>query len=198
LDFIELPREIFPSKIHNEQHRIVIKQPIFKNRRSIERTNKMKMIRPFFHFLLLIFICIISSCLEDDVPSQLVNTCGEPVEISPTKYEAGHVDPMRMNSVFIVDDCLLIDYSGGGFSGDTWELELVDSGNPPQTLMPTRKLRLIFRDSEDGEALIEKSAIFDVRDLRLTHSDFVLLQIAVLQSESGSNSEAILSLKYEY
>lgn len=118
-----------------------------------------------------VFFITLTACDKDDNNS--IN-CDKQVVISADEYNTAPTDQMTINNLEINGDCLKIDFSSGGCSGDTWELKLIDSGallysNPPQ-----RNLRLSLKNEELCEAYITKELTFDIRELQVEGNQVLL------------------------
>lgn len=75
-------------------------------------------------------------------------------------------------------DCLAITVSSSGCDGRSWVLDLIDSeavyeSNPPQRML---KLRLV--NNEVCAAVFSRTVSFDIRSLRVSMSNSVLLTLA--------------------
>jgi len=107
----------------------------------------------------------ILSCSNDDNGNS--NNCDFETIISAEQYKNAPSDRLNINSFEINGNCLKINFSSSGCSGDTWELKLIDSevilkSNPPQ-----RILRLSLKNEEDCEAYITKELTFDISNLQV-------------------------------
>lgn len=114
--------------------------------------------------LTLIGITILS-CSNDD--NGISNSCDLETIISAEQYENAPSVQLNINSLEINGNCLKINFSSSGCSGDTWELKLIDSevvlkSNPPQ-----RNLRLSLKNQEACEAYITKELTFDISNLQV-------------------------------
>ena len=124
------------------------------------------------------------SCNNDDDDS---NNCDQITIISPEQYETAPNDLLFINSLEINGDCLKINFSSGGCSGDTWIIKLIDSESIMESNPPQRNLRVSLKNDEDCEALITKELTFDVSELKVD-GNLVILNIT-------NSNEQIL---YEY
>lgn len=107
----------------------------------------------------------ILSCSNDDNGNS--NSCDLETIISAEQYENAPSVQLNINSLEINGNCLKINFSSSGCSGDTWELKLIDSevvlkSNPPQ-----RNLRLSLKNQEACEAYITKELTFDISNLQV-------------------------------
>lgn len=131
--------------------------------------------------LILISIGItILSCSNDDIENS--NNCDFETIISAEQYGNAPSDQLSINSLEINGNCLKINFSSSGCSGDTWELKLIDSeailkSNPPQ-----RVLRLSLKNEEACLAYITKELTFDISNLQV---DGKKVQLNITNSEDN-------------
>ena len=123
------------------------------------------------NLILGIIIISLSSCDKGDDNS--IN-CDKQVIISAAEYNTAPNDPLTINTLELNGDCLKINFSSTGCTGDTWELKLIDSEvilylNPPQ-----RDLRLSLKNEESCDAYITKELTFDVKTLRVDGNQIIL------------------------
>lgn len=109
-------------------------------------------------------------CNKDD---NSIN-CDKQVVISSDEYDSAPNDQLTINNLELNDDCLKINFSSSGCSGETWQLKLIDSevvlySNPPQ-----RNLRLSLKNEELCEAYITKELTFDVKELQVNGNQILL------------------------
>ncbi len=118
-----------------------------------------------------LFFVTLTACDKEDDNS--IN-CDKQVVISADEYNTAPTDQLTINNLEINGDCLKINFSSGGCSGDTWELKLIDSeiilySNPPQ-----RNLRLSLKNEELCEAYITKELTFDINELQVDGNQILL------------------------
>ena len=111
------------------------------------------------------------ACNNDDDDS---NNCDQVTIVSSEQYETAPNDQLFINTLEINGDCLKINFSSSGCSGDTWILKLIDSENIMESNPPQRNLRLSLRNEEDCEALITKELTFDINELRVDGNQVLL------------------------
>jgi len=93
--------------------------------------------------------------------------CDFETVISTEQYANAPSDQLTINSLDINDNCLKINFSSVGCSGDTWVLKLIDSGDILESLPPQRNLRLSLKNEEECEAFITKELSFDISNLQV-------------------------------
>ena len=137
-------------------------QPYDKNF-IYRKTNYIKMKKILI--LTLIGLTILS-CSNDDDNDNPVN-CDFETVISAEQYANAPSDQLTINSLAINYNCLKINFSASGCSGDTWELKLIDSEDILESLPPQRNLRLSLNNEEPCEAYITKELTFDISNLQV-------------------------------
>lgn len=120
----------------------------------------------------LFIILILLSCYNNNEKDDETNNLE--THVSSEQYKIAPSDPLEINSLKIVDHNLIINFSAGGCSGDSWELKLIDSDNILESDPPIRKLRLSFKNDELCKAYITKELIFNISNLQI-EGDRILL-----------------------
>lgn len=103
-----------------------------------------------------------------------LDTCDKNVIISGTEYKNAPDDPLTIQNVEIVGDCLKIKFSASGCSGDNWVVKLIDSEKIYYSFPPQRKLRLSLKNEELCKAIIGKEYTFSLRELQLPDNQLYL------------------------
>ncbi|WP_010181086.1 hypothetical protein [Aquimarina agarilytica] len=136
--------------------------------------------------LMLILMGIaIFSCSNDDDKNQ--NNCDFNTLISSEQFKNSPSDELEIHNLEINNDCLKINFSSGGCSGDTWVVKLIDKGITTKSIPPQRSLKLSLKNDELCEALITKKLTFDISNLQVKGNQ-VKLNIA--------NSNKIILYEY--
>ncbi len=89
-------------------------------------------------------------------------------------FSNGPNDNHVINNVQIDGDCMFIEFSAGGCSGDSWAVELYGSEATTFSEPPQRSIRLSLLDAEECEAWISKSVSFDISDFKVAGGDVLL------------------------
>ena len=89
-------------------------------------------------------------------------------------FSNGPNDNHVINNVQIDGDCMFIEFSAGGCSGDSWKVELYGSEATTFSEPPQRSIRLSLVDAEECEAWISKSVSFDISDFKVAGGDVLL------------------------
>ena len=115
-------------------------------------------------------------------PIKIVNASSDETSSSITTLNSPS-DNIEINSLDINNDCLTINYSASGCSGDTWELSLIDSETILESLPLQRRLILSLRNEEECEAFITRETSFDISGLQVEENEEVLLNIINAEQE---------------
>ena len=124
-------------------------------------------------------------CTDSDDPNP--NGCDQGTVISQQRFRNAPSDELTINSLEIEDDCLVINFSASGCDGQSWRLELIDSGGLNDSAPPQRELRLILKNEELCEAFITREISFNIAGLQVNGG-------RVLLNLSNSDEEIL----YEY
>ena len=119
---------------------------------------------------IILIVLSFASCEKDD---NSIN-CDSEVVISADEYSTAPDDELTINNLELNGDCLSINFSSGGCSGDSWELKLIDAeiileSNPPQ-----RNLRLSLKNEELCKMYITKEITFDINKLKVDGNSVLL------------------------
>ncbi len=119
------------------------------------------------------FIVIFGSlaCNNDD--SNNTNSCGQLVIISSEQYDESNGN-LSINNIKIEEDCLRINFSSSGCSGDTWEVKLIDSEEILESDPPQRNLKVSLKNEELCQAVITKEITFGISELRVEGTKVLL------------------------
>lgn len=116
------------------------------------------------------------------------SACDQNATVDQNLYS--NLDSAHFNFVNaqIVDNCLYVEVSSSGCSGDSWEFKLVDSGEVAESLPEQRYLKFQLTNAELCDAVFKKTVSFDLTLLQISGSNEILLNIEGLES----------SLNYKY
>ena len=127
-----------------------------------------------------ILVCMPLSSYDEDCNSDSIQ-CDQEVLINAEEYITAPNDLLTINSLEIKGDCLTINYSSSGCSGDSWELMLIDADVILESYPPQRNLRLSLKNDEMCDAYLTKEITFDIFELQvegnLDYGKKVLLNI---------------------
>lgn len=144
----------------------------------------MKKIIAFIFTIALAF----SACNKDNNTIKPSNSiCDFETIVSSVAYRDAPLDYLVINSLEIIDDCLVVAFSASGCDGNTWVVKLVDSEEIFESYPPQRNLKLSLSNQEDCEAFITKEMSFDISNLQVDGNQ---VQLNITNAEE--------SILYEY
>jgi len=116
-------------------------------------------------------------------PENSQPNCNKYVIISDSLYATAPNDNFEIIDMKIEGNCLKIKFSASGCSGDSWIVELIDSGvvgylptfAPPP--LPTRTLKFFLDNKEECRAWITKEVCFNIEGLQIKGMNIVNLNI---------------------
>jgi hypothetical protein len=143
---------------------------------SIKLTGNTR--RVLFHGLF--FISMLSlfsfiSCTDKDNPDPL--NCDRVIEIDADMFENAPDNNHTINTVAFEDNCLCIEFSASGCSGDSWEIQLIDADVILESFPVQRNIRISLKNEEVCEAWITRKLCFDISPLQLENYDRILLNL---------------------
>ena len=112
------------------------------------------------------------ACSDSDDPDP--NGCDFGTVISQERYRNAPSDELTINSLEIENDCLKINFSASGCSGDSWKIELIDASSIKESDPPQRDLRLSLDNDELCEAFITRELSFNISRLKVEGGQVVL------------------------
>jgi hypothetical protein len=74
----------------------------------------------------------------------------------------------------IIGNCLKIKYAGSGCDGESFDVDLIDSGAIDETTIEQRNLKFKLIENEDCEAVIIKEISFDLTPLQINNKKVLL------------------------
>lgn len=95
------------------------------------------------------------------------NTCGSITVVDDIRYGESS-DFFFLNSAAISGDCLHVNYSASGCSGNSWEIELVASTDVMESLPVQRNIKLILENQEACQAIFQRDIYFDLTPLQIS------------------------------
>jgi len=127
--------------------------------------------RSKFIILIVILFSSFFSCNEND-PQEA--SCDNQAIISNAQFNNATSSIITLNSVFINDDCLIVNYSASGCDGDTWILNVIDSDGIIETSPPERTIRITLFNNEACLAFLTKEVSFDITALQVDGNQVIL------------------------
>ncbi len=113
--------------------------------------------------ILVIFI-IFTGCTKEKNDPQVC--CSQQVIISENQYGETETENLTINNAEIIGNCLKINFSASGCSGNSWDVKLIASEAIMKSNPPKRTLKLSLRNEEFCEAYITKELAFDLSNLQ--------------------------------
>ncbi len=114
--------------------------------------------------LALLFLLTAISCEKDD---ETEHDCDGQVIVDSELYKTAPKDYVTINTMEIEGDCLNINFSSSGCSGDSWIVKLVDADVVMESNPPQRNLVFSLKNEELCEAVITKDISFDISTLQI-------------------------------
>jgi hypothetical protein len=125
-------------------------------------------------FIVLTFVLI--SCNNDDDTSG--SDCDQQTIISAEQFENAPNAPLTIIDMSIEGDCLRINFSASGCSGESWEIKLIDKGVILESSPPIRLLRVSLLNNEACLAVFTRDLTFDLTELQVPNENEIFLNIA--------------------
>ncbi len=132
-------------------------------------------------------LCFTNTQCDDDDNSTQPQTCEKTTIIDEAYYNDLGILNTPINSTQIIGDCLIIDFSGSGCDGESWEYDLIDSGAVAESSPEQRFLKFEFINNEACLAFINKTVSFDISMLRVNGSNSIMLNIEGYESSIQYN-----------
>ncbi|TRZ42431.1 hypothetical protein [Robertkochia solimangrovi] len=129
------------------------------------------MLKKLTYFCLLL---VLFSCRNDDDNAATASctdngSCDRCIRISNELYHQTNTMYYNIENASLNGDCLEITIGAGGCNGETWDIELVDSGSIIETGVPQRTLKIKFESSELCEAYLHKTISFNLKSIQLAN-----------------------------
>lgn len=129
------------------------------------------------HFwIVLLPLFLFFSCDKDD-DSPTHTDCDYMVIVSEPDYDETITDNYIIDTAYIEEDCLFIQFGASGCDGNSWEVDLFDAGHIMESFPPQRSLRLSLNNSENCLAFITKTISFDLTTIQISNNEDIILNI---------------------
>lgn len=133
---------------------------------------------PKLSILLLIIVGFLNiQCLDDEGNSLPQSACNEFAIIDSSTYQSAVTNPYTINSAIINGECLLINISASGCDGNSWIMQLIDSGEVSESSPPQRSVKLFLINNESCLAIVSRLQSFDLSALQIDGENELLLKI---------------------
>lgn len=134
------------------------------------------------------FIFILTVLLGCSKGNNENRDCDKQIIVSKSSYDEAPNDPLTINSATLEGDCLTISFSAGGCDGNSWKVELIDSGDIAESLPVQRFIRLSLDDQEACKALITQEVQYDISNIKLSGEGEININLL--------NDNSIINYKY--
>ena len=124
-----------------------------------------------------IFFLLLLSCSESDDDHPFEDSlCDRITIVDNERYQNTNTRYYSIKNVALSGDCLELEIESGGCSGDTWKVDLIDSGGIAESNPEQRFLKLSLKNEELCNAIVIRTFSFDLRPIR-TRNNIVLLNL---------------------
>ncbi|MEM6524498.1 MAG: hypothetical protein AAGF85_08490 [Bacteroidota bacterium] len=120
------------------------------------------------------FLISFSACNSEEVVYSI--NCDDAITPDNDRFNNAVTDFFTLLNVTLEGDCLKVEYSSSGCSGNSWVMELVDAETIKESNPIQRDLRLILKNEEECLAVFTKEISFDLRPIR-TDDNTILLNL---------------------
>ncbi len=133
--------------------------------------------KSLFAFMLLALF--MESCNDESTDNaSLDSVCDQVAIVNQSRYTNTEPEGYTITSIQLVDDCLEVEIQAGGCSGDTWKVDLIDSGSIAESNPEQRYLKISLDNPEICLAVISKTFTFDIKPLQISRPT-ILLNLAL-------------------
>jgi len=129
------------------------------------------------HFTLFLSLLTFGACDSDGNTPASSEICDFMVEISSSEYGATTTTNYTIEDVQINQDCLVIQLSSSGCDGESWVVQLFDSGAIAESFPEQRFIALDLNNEEECDAVISRTYSFELTPLRISESGEVILNL---------------------
>lgn len=102
------------------------------------------------------------------------SSCGQSTIISESLYQNAPTDLLDLMEVAIVGNCLELSFGSSGCDGESWDVQLIDSGAILESFPPQRNLILSLKNDEECDAYFVRTYSFDISGLQVEGSSVFL------------------------
>ncbi len=110
---------------------------------------------------------------DDGNNDGVTGPCGEEVIVDQAAFMGANDAALVARGLEQDGDCLKVIFASKGCNGDSWTVQLIDSGTPEASDPPKHTLRLSLENSESCESNITKEVLFDVSGLQEGNSSVI-------------------------
>lgn len=126
-------------------------------------------------FALALLALFMESCNDETTDNASLNSvCDQIAIVNPSRFTNTQPEGYTITRIQLIDDCLQVEIQSGGCSGDTWKVDLIDSGNVAESNPEQRYLKISLNNTELCDAVISKTFTFDLSPLRISSPSILL------------------------
>lgn len=118
--------------------------------------------------LMLLVLCILllnTTCDDDTIPQE--SECDAFAVVDDSAFDNNETAFFEIISAYIEGDCLNIEISASGCSGETWEIALFSNTVINESLPVQRGLKLILTNNEACLAVFTRQTSFDLTAIQV-------------------------------
>lgn len=151
-----------------------IQNPIYATFRNFSHLIKKSAMKKIL-FAVTLLGPLLESCSNETTDNASLNSvCNQITIVDNSLFTNAQTEDYTINSIQVVDDCLEVQIQSSGCSGDTWKVDLIDSGNVAESNPEQRYLKISFTSTELCDAVISKAFSFDLSPLRISSPSIFL------------------------
>ncbi len=117
-----------------------------------------------------------TTCDEDDAMMPSTN-CDQFAIADNSLYQGAETDFYDISNVEIFEDCLVIEVSASGCSGETWEFLLLATEDVMESSPVQRSIKLVLINQEACLAVFSREVSFDLTDLQVEGENEVVFNL---------------------
>ncbi len=150
--------------------------------------------------VLIMLLALFNACEEDGVKA---SNCDSIVALDANSYQNETSDFYTIISASIQENCLQIEYSASGCSGESWKEKMVDEEVILESFPIQRNLKMILDNPEACAAVFTKTVSFDLIPIQTEDYTRIILNIdgydePLLYDYSGDSSiENLIQQKWD-
>ncbi len=129
-------------------------------------------------FIFGLLLCLIACSSDDEM-----TLCDDEVIVDQNFYQNGPQGDVTIIEALISEDCLEITFGASGCDGNSWVIDLVDSGVILRTTDVQRDLRLALENNESCLAYFTRTISFDITQLQVNDVNEITLKLSGFEND---------------
>ena len=135
------------------------------------------------YFFLLSTLFFLFSCNKEQVihtnsqGEMDLDTVSTDVIVDRVRFQEINTSTFSIDTAFIKGDIMTITIGGGGCSGNSWKVELIDSEKILKSYPSQRSLKVMFKNEELCEAYFIKQYSFNISKLKVGATGKIFLNL---------------------